>query len=86
MDKRADNSLVGYLGVFFLGDKPDVYFYLSEGNDAFSMKALNGGKPVVTPTLGRIYFHHFFAILWDMMCMSYKVRARSDGRIWGKRC
>ncbi|CZR54591.1 related to putative arabinase [Phialocephala subalpina] len=49
---RVDASLVGYLGVFFLGNTPDVYFYLSNGNNAFSMKALNGGKPVLIPTLG----------------------------------
>ncbi len=52
LDVRADTSLVGYLGIFFLGNTPDVYFYLSNGNNAFSMKALNGGKPVLIPTLG----------------------------------
>lgn len=52
LDVRADASLVGYLGIFFLGNTPDVYFYLSTGNNAFSMKALNGGKPVLVPTLG----------------------------------
>ncbi|EKD20287.1 uncharacterized protein L3040_007295 [Drepanopeziza brunnea f. sp. 'multigermtubi'] len=44
--------LVGYLGAFFLGNAPDIFFYLSNGNEAFSYKALNGGKPVLTPTLG----------------------------------
>ncbi|KAF1954047.1 hypothetical protein CC80DRAFT_417990 [Byssothecium circinans] len=49
---RADPSLTGYLGVFFLGDKPSVYFYLSNGNNAISMKALNKGQPVINPTKG----------------------------------
>lgn len=49
---RADASLTGYLGVFFLGDKPSVYFYLSNGNNAISMKALNKGQPVINPTKG----------------------------------
>ncbi|KAI9050200.1 hypothetical protein LZ554_006341 [Drepanopeziza brunnea f. sp. 'monogermtubi'] len=44
--------LVGYLGVFFLGSDPDVYFYLSNGNEAFSYKPLNGGKPILNPTIG----------------------------------
>lgn len=63
VEERADTSLVGYLGVFFLGDKPDVYFYLSDGNNAFSMKALNGGKPVLVPTLGKLHISAFVA-LW----------------------
>lgn len=50
--KRADSSLVGYLGAFFLGDEPNVYFYLSNGNDAISFSALNGGDPILVPTLG----------------------------------
>lgn len=50
--KRADSAFTGYLGAFFLGDQPDVYFYLSNGNDAVSFAALNGGKPVLVPTEG----------------------------------
>ncbi|RDW85144.1 arabinanase [Coleophoma cylindrospora] len=45
-------SLVGYLGVFFLGNDPNIYFYLSNGNDAISFSALNGGNPILVPTLG----------------------------------
>lgn len=52
LPKRADNSLTGYLGAFFLGDEPDVYFYLSEGNDPVSFTALNEGSPILVPTLG----------------------------------
>jgi hypothetical protein len=50
--RAADPSLTGYLGAFFLGDKPSVYFYLSNGNDAVSFKALNRGQPVINPTKG----------------------------------
>lgn len=51
---RADPSLTGYLGVFFLGDKPSVYFYLSNGNNANSMTTLNKGQPVINPTKGTV--------------------------------
>lgn len=50
--KRADSSLTGYLGAFFLGDDPDVYFYLSQGNDGVAFSALNGGDPIIVPTEG----------------------------------
>lgn len=50
--RRADSSLTGYLGAFFLGDEPDVYFYLSQNNSAISFSALNGGKPILVPTVG----------------------------------
>lgn len=49
---RADPSLTDYLGVFFLGDKPSVYFYLSNGNNPNSMAALNNGEAVINPTKG----------------------------------
>ncbi|KAK3316219.1 glycosyl hydrolase [Apodospora peruviana] len=50
--KLADANLAGYLGVFFLGADPYVYFYLSNGNDAVSFKALNKGSPIARPTKG----------------------------------
>ncbi len=49
---RADSSLVGYLGAFFLGADPYVYLYQSDGNSPTSFKALNGGQPVLKPTTG----------------------------------
>lgn len=52
ISRRADPSLTGYLGVFFLGDKPSVYFYTSNGNNPNSMTALNKGQPVIVPTKG----------------------------------
>lgn len=50
--KRADPSLAGYLGAFFLGADPYVYFYLSNGNDPLSFRALNRGAPIMRPTKG----------------------------------
>lgn len=50
--KRADSGLTGYLGAFFLGDEPDVYFYLSQDNSPIAFSALNGGKPILVPTVG----------------------------------
>ncbi|KAI0026208.1 glycoside hydrolase family 43 protein [Xylariomycetidae sp. FL0641] len=52
IESRADSSLVGYLGAFFLGADPYVYLYLSDGNDPLSFKALNNGQPVLKPTKG----------------------------------
>ncbi|WYZ41414.1 hypothetical protein EsH8_V_000309 [Colletotrichum jinshuiense] len=49
---RADPSLVGYLGAFFLGADPYVYLYLSNGNSPTSFRALNSGSPVIRPTKG----------------------------------
>ena len=51
---RADSSLSGYLGAFFLGDKPSIYFYLSNGNNAVSMVPLNKAQPVIVPTKGTL--------------------------------
>ncbi|KAK4200836.1 hypothetical protein QBC40DRAFT_66856 [Triangularia verruculosa] len=50
--KRQTGNLAGYLGAFFLGADPYVYFYLSNGNDALSFRALNKGQPVIRPTKG----------------------------------
>ncbi len=44
--------LAGYLGAFFRGDEPYVYFDLSNGNDALSYLPLNDGSPILKPTLG----------------------------------
>lgn len=49
---RADSSLVGYLGAFFLGADPYVYLYQSNGNNPTSFRALNKGQPVLKPTKG----------------------------------
>lgn len=52
VERRADSSLVGYLGAIFLGADPYVYFYLSNGNDPLSFKTLNKGQPIIRPTKG----------------------------------
>ncbi|KAK6212599.1 hypothetical protein LQW54_005185 [Pestalotiopsis sp. IQ-011] len=52
IESRADPSLVGYLGAFFLGADPYVYFYHSNGNSPVSFKALNRGQSVIRPTKG----------------------------------
>lgn len=52
VNRRADPSLTSYLGAFFLGDKPSVYFYQSNGNNGISFRALNRGQPVINPTKG----------------------------------
>jgi len=49
---RTDTNLFGYLGAFFLGNDPYVYFYLSDGNNPVSLKPLNKGSPVMKPTKG----------------------------------
>lgn len=51
-EPRADSSLVGYLGAFFLGADPYVYLYQSNGNNPTSFRALNKGQPVLKPTKG----------------------------------
>lgn len=51
-EPRADASLVGYLGAFFLGADPYVYLYQSNGNNPTSFRALNRGQPVLKPTKG----------------------------------
>lgn len=51
-EPRADASLVGYLGAFFLGADPYVYLYQSNGNSPTSFRALNKGQPVLKPTKG----------------------------------
>lgn len=52
----AKEEYAGYLFSYFTGEgTPDgeqVYFALSEGNDPLRWKELNGGKPVLTSTMG----------------------------------
>ncbi|PGH15614.1 hypothetical protein AJ80_05479 [Polytolypa hystricis UAMH7299] len=52
VDKRQNSQLVGYLGAFFLGNEPYVYFDLSNGNNALSFSPLNRGGPILIPTSG----------------------------------
>ncbi|WP_241674848.1 glycoside hydrolase [Paenibacillus luteus] len=52
----AKEDYAGYLFSYFTGegtlDGEQVYFALSEGNDPLHWKELNGGKPVLTSTMG----------------------------------
>ncbi|GMG01809.1 unnamed protein product [Aspergillus oryzae var. brunneus] len=49
--KRADEK-VGYLSVYWTTDDESVYFALSDNDDPLGFAAINGGKAVVSPTLG----------------------------------
>jgi len=47
--------LEAYLFAYFTGDTiagENIYFAASEGNDALNWTELNGGKPVITSTMG----------------------------------
>lgn len=54
--RPAQEGYAGYLFSYFTGEgTPDgeqIYFALSEGNDPLHWKELNGGKPVLTSTMG----------------------------------
>lgn len=55
-EKKAEEALAGYLFSYFAGEGnpqgEQVYFALSEGNNPLRWRELNGGKPVLTSTLG----------------------------------
>jgi hypothetical protein len=40
------------IGVFFLGDAPNAFFYLSGSSNPLVFKALNKGSPILQPTCG----------------------------------
>ncbi|PGH11891.1 hypothetical protein AJ79_04582 [Helicocarpus griseus UAMH5409] len=50
--RQTDAAPVGYLGAFFLGNVPNVFLYLSNGNDPLSFRPLRDGQPSIVPTLG----------------------------------
>ncbi|KAF7535634.1 hypothetical protein G7054_g5243 [Neopestalotiopsis clavispora] len=49
---RRGYPSVGYLGAFFHGHDPFVYLYTSFNSDPTNFTVLNGGDPVIVPTLG----------------------------------
>jgi hypothetical protein len=55
-EAAAAPAYAGYLFVYFTGegyrDGEQVYFALSKGNDALHWTELNGGKPLLTTTVG----------------------------------
>ncbi|KAI8625946.1 hypothetical protein F5Y19DRAFT_479028 [Xylariaceae sp. FL1651] len=52
VEPRADTSLVGHLGTFYLGADLYIYFYQSSENNPLSFKTLNKGQTVLKPTAG----------------------------------
>ncbi|NIK75091.1 O-glycosyl hydrolase [Paenibacillus castaneae] len=56
MERPVKEEYAGYLFSYFTGEgTPDgeqIYFALSEGNDPLHWKELNGGKPVLSSTMG----------------------------------
>ncbi|KAE8376953.1 hypothetical protein BDV26DRAFT_305201 [Aspergillus bertholletiae] len=49
--KKADEK-AGYLSVYWNTNDESVYFALSDNSDPLGFTAINGGKAVVSPTLG----------------------------------
>ncbi|KAJ5385640.1 hypothetical protein N7509_008181 [Penicillium cosmopolitanum] len=52
LQKKADSANVGYLAVYWTTADNSVYVALSSNDDALGFKAINGNKPIVSPTLG----------------------------------
>ncbi|RHZ45745.1 glycoside hydrolase family 43 protein [Aspergillus thermomutatus] len=49
---KADSSKVGYLGVYWKTSDESVYYALSNNSDPLGFTPINGGNPIVSPTLG----------------------------------
>lgn len=47
-----DTTYVGYLVSTFTDATPQIQQYLSNGNNAYSFRFLNGGSPVLASTVG----------------------------------
>lgn len=56
MEKKAEEAFAGYLFSYFTGEGSplgeQVYIALSKGNNPLQWRELNGGKPILTSTLG----------------------------------
>ena len=52
LSKKADETKAGYLAVYWTTEDESVYFALSSNEDALGFEAINGGKAIVSPTLG----------------------------------
>lgn len=52
LSKKADETKAGYLAVYWTTEDESVYFALSANDDALGFEAINGGKAIVSPTLG----------------------------------
>lgn len=51
-NKKVDDTKVGYLAVYWTTEDESVYFALSSNDDPLGFEAINGGNPIVSPTLG----------------------------------
>ncbi|KAF9894118.1 hypothetical protein FE257_009091 [Aspergillus nanangensis] len=52
LQRKADSSKVGYLDVYWTTEDESVYFALSDNSDPTGFTPVNGGNPIVSPTLG----------------------------------
>ncbi|KAL4792405.1 glycosyl hydrolase [Aspergillus venezuelensis] len=52
LTQRVDESKVGYLAVYWTTEDESVYYALSSNDDPLGFEAINGGEPIVSPTLG----------------------------------
>jgi hypothetical protein len=50
--RRADATKVGYLDFYWKTEDESVYLALSNNSNPLDFTPINGGKPVVSPTLG----------------------------------
>ncbi|KAL4937337.1 hypothetical protein BDV06DRAFT_232658 [Aspergillus oleicola] len=52
LTKKTDSAKVGYLAVYWTTEDESVYYALSSNDDPLAFSPINGGNPVVSPTLG----------------------------------
>ncbi|KAL4778178.1 hypothetical protein BJX76DRAFT_362976 [Aspergillus varians] len=52
LSKNPDEPKVGYLAVYWTTDDESVYFALSSNDDPLGYQTINGGKAIISPTLG----------------------------------
>lgn len=49
---KADPSKVGYLNLYWKTVDESIYYALSNNSDPLNFVPINGGRPIVSPTLG----------------------------------
>lgn len=50
--KKAEEAKAGYLAVYWTTEDESVYYALSPNDNPLGFKSINGGNPIVSPTLG----------------------------------
>lgn len=50
--KRADSTKAGYLSVYWKTSQNGIFFAISKNADPLNFQEINGGQPVIVPTLG----------------------------------